>query len=271
MKEIAMNKQLLLCPTLLLGTMLVAPMCAFGQAAAPAAEPAAPAPAAQPAHAAAPAQPAAPAAAAAQDSTPGFFAEEKHTSNSEVIAVDPATRLITLKEPNEEPQTYALGEEVRNLDQVKAGDRVKVTYYEASSLRVLPPGEVVNDDVATVQRSAPGEKPAGIAARKKTMTTTVASVFPGSREVVTRDSKERLTTWKIREGKNMDEIHSGDRVQLTFTSALAISVSAAPPTTAPATPAAATTPPTPAAPADSAAPAAPAAPADNAAPATPAK
>ena len=206
---------------------------------------------------------AAPAAAAAPDATPGFFAEEKHTSTSEVTAIDPATRMITLKEADEEPRTFVVGEEVRNLDQVKVGDRVKVGYYESTSLRVLPPGEVVNEAAATVARAEPGEKPGAVAASKTVMTTTVASVFPTSREVVTRNEKGRLTTWKIREGKNMDEIHSGDRVQLTFTSALAISVSAAPPTTAPATPAAATTPP--------ATPAAPAAPADNAAPATPAK
>src|SRR4051794_10700720 len=82
---------------LLLAGVVAMPLCTFAQVAPP--EPASP----------------------PQDAAPGHFAEERHTSNSEVVAIDAATRMITLREEGEEPQTYTVNKEVRNLDQVKPG------------------------------------------------------------------------------------------------------------------------------------------------------
>jgi hypothetical protein len=85
-----------------------------------------------------------------------------------------------------------------------------------------------------MDRSKPGEKPGGMAARKTTRTVEVASVFPASSEVVTRNSAGKLRTWKVKDAKKLENINSGDRVQLTYTELLAVRVSPAPkPTTAP--------------------------------------
>ena len=70
-------------------------------------------------------------------------------------------------------------------------------------------------------------------------TAKLASVFPATKEVVTRDSKDRLTTWNVRDPKNLENVKSGDRLQFTYTSSLAVSVTPAPPSTAPAAPGAA--------------------------------
>src|SRR5688572_6159328 len=135
-----MNHQLSRCKMFLVTTVMVLPVWASAQVAAP--EPAPP----------------------PSDALPGHAAEERHTSTFEVVAVDAATRMITLREEGEEPQTYSVNPDVRNLDQVKPGDHVKVDSYASTSVRVLPPGELVNTDVATLQRSKPGEKPGGHAA-----------------------------------------------------------------------------------------------------------
>jgi hypothetical protein len=143
---------------------------------------------------------------------PTFFAHEWHTSTSEVVAMDPATRMITLREEGDQPETYKLGKDVRNVDQLKVGDTVQADYYSSTSIRVLPPGEAVNESTATLARSKPGEKPGGTAASTITRTVEVASVYPDDSEVVTRNAAGQLRTWKVKDGKKLANIQAGERV-----------------------------------------------------------
>ena len=216
---------------------LMVPAACFAQAAEPApAAPAAPAPAAG--DTAAPAAPApaagdaaAPAGGAA-DEKPAHYAEQKKTANFDVLAVEPSTRMIVMREDGEDqPQTYQVSKEIQNLHKVKAGDRVKVESIESVSIRIVPPGEVVQDnqDIAEIARSKPDEQLKGVASRKRTKNATVSSVFPGSKEFMTRDSKGKLSTWNVKDANDLAELKSGDRLQLTYTTAMAASVTPAPP------------------------------------------
>ena len=214
-----MKLQLSLPPTIILAAVLAFPAFASAQVSAP--EP-----------------PAAP-----KDALPGHFAEARLTSTAEVTAIDAAKRMIELRGEGEEPQAYIVDKDVRNLDQVKVGDRVKVDQYVSTSIKILKTGELGDKEVAKIDRSEPGEKPGGVAVRTRTRIERVSSIFPDSKEFLTRNDKGRLTTWKVKDAKDLENLKSGDRVQFTAISALAVSVTAAPPTTAPtAIPAAATAP-----------------------------
>ena len=50
-----------------------------------------------------------------------------------VTAIDAAKREITLEAMKGKPRTYQVGSDVRNLDQVKVGDRVVVEYVQGLS------------------------------------------------------------------------------------------------------------------------------------------
>ena len=197
---------------------------------------------------------------APKDALPGHFAEARITTTAEVTAIDAPKRTIELREEGEEPQAYNVHEDVRNLDQVKVGDRVKADQYVSTSIRILKSGELGEKEVEKLDRSEPGEKPGGVAVRTRMRVERVSSIFPDAKEFLTRDDKGRLTTWKVKDAKDMETLKSGDRVLFTAVSALAVSVTPAPPSTAPtaaAAPAAEATPAAAAAPA--AAPAEPAA------------
>src|SRR5687767_15026178 len=161
-KEIAMRQQHSLCPTLILAAVLVLPVCASAQIGAPA-------PGAVPA-----------------DAVPGHFAEAWDTSTFEVTAIDAPKRLITLREEGQEPELYSVNKDVRNLDQVKVGDRVKVNQYMATSIKVLPKGELGEGEGAAIERSKPGERPGGIATRTRIRVERVSSIFPNTLEFLTR-------------------------------------------------------------------------------------
>ena len=209
---------------------LMVPAACFAQATA---DPAAPAPAATPAPAPAAGDTAAAApAGGAADEKPAHYAEQKKTANFDVLAVEPSTRMIVMREDGEDqPQAYQVSEDIKNLDKVKAGDRVKVESIESVSIRIVPPGEVVQDnqDVAEIARSKPGEQLSGTASRKRSKTATVSSVFPTSKEFMTRDAKGKLSTWTVKDAKDLEGLKSGDKLQLTYTTALAASVTPAPP------------------------------------------
>jgi hypothetical protein len=210
---------------------------------------AAPATPAPPAADSAAAAPGAGAEAAAEEPKPAHYAEKKQTANFDVLAVEPENRILVMREDGEDqPQTYQVSKDIQNLHKVKPGDRVKVESIESVGIRIIPPGEVVkeSDDVAEIARSKPDEQLKGVASRKRMKTATVSSVFPGSKEFMTRDAKGKLSTWTVKDAKDVESLKSGDRVQLTYTTALAASVTPAPPkpttTTGPAAGTAAGTP-----------------------------
>jgi hypothetical protein len=184
------------------------------------------------------------------DALPGHIAEARFTSTFEVVAIDAPKRRITLREEGEEPATYEVDKDVRNLEQVKVGDRVTVDQYVGTAITLLPPGELRDRDASGIDRSKPGEKPGGVAIRTRTRIERVSSIFPDTKEFLTRSAKGKLTTWKVKDAKALEKFKSGDRLLLTSMSALAINVTPAPATTTSPTtaPAGATTAPAPATP-----------------------
>ena len=80
-----------------------------------------------------------------------------------VESIDQASRLVTLRGEDGHGFTVQVSEEARNLSQVKAGDKVTVSYFEALAAEVRKEGEGVQGveaDVAAV-RAEPGQMPGG--------------------------------------------------------------------------------------------------------------
>jgi hypothetical protein len=95
-----------------------------------------------------------------------------------VVAIDKATRGLTLKGPKRTVDVVA-GDEVKNFDQIKVGDRLVVKYVEALTLELKKtkdkPG--AKGEVAAV-RAAPGARPAGAVGREITVLADVVAVDP---------------------------------------------------------------------------------------------
>src|SRR4051812_39408582 len=68
---------------------------------------------------------------------------QAHTIVATVEAIDAAQRHITLKGPKGKVVPLTLGPDVRNLEQVKAGDRVSVRYLEALTLTLMKKGKAL--------------------------------------------------------------------------------------------------------------------------------
>jgi hypothetical protein len=150
-------------------------------------------------------------------------------STATVEAIDYTTRMVTLRDAKGNMTVVYAGPEVRNLAQVKKGDRVVTRYQEAIMAEVVKPGT----GVAGVERSggavraAPGERPYAGAVEQVRTTVKVYQVDPIANIVEVTGPRGYTRRIKVMDPKAQEFVRSlkpGDEVEVTFTEALAISV-----------------------------------------------
>ena len=146
-----------------------------------------------------------------------------------VESIDQASRLVTLRGEDGHAFTLQVSEEVRNLGQVKTGDRVTVSFFEALAAEVKKPGEGVEGvqaDVAAV-RAEPGERPGAGAGVVLRTTVVIQSVDTQFNTVTFRrsDGASRIVAVQSPEGQQFIRgLRPGDQVEIAYTEAFAIEV-----------------------------------------------
>lgn len=156
--------------------------------------------------------------------TSGTVSENVISSTAEVIAVDPSTRNVALRMADGSEVAFEAGPQVRNLDQVAAGDSVRVSYLESVVYHLRRPGESapgvsVREEVL---RSEPGESPASAIARSVFVTATVRSLDPSVPSVTLESPSGEVRTLRVRDADRLKGVKVGDLVEFTFTQAVAV-------------------------------------------------
>jgi Cu/Ag efflux protein CusF len=142
-----------------------------------------------------------------------------------ITAIDPATRSVTLKGPQGKEITLTAGPEVKNFAQMKVGDQVNAEYVEALTLELKKgsTASVGRTDQAAAGAAKPGERPAGLAGRQVTITAEVVGLDPATQTVTLR-GPQRTVELKVRDPAQFKLVAKGDRVEATYTEAVAIAV-----------------------------------------------
>ena len=142
-----------------------------------------------------------------------------------ITAIDAATRAVTLKGPQGKEVTLTAGQEVKNFAQMKVGDQVNVEYVEALTLELKKgsAAPVARTEQAGAAGAKPGERPAGMVGRQVTIMAEVVGVDPKS-QVVTLRGPQRTVELKVADPEQFKRIAKGDRVEATYTEAMAIVV-----------------------------------------------
>jgi len=144
---------------------------------------------------------------------------------AKVTAIDKATRTVELKGPKGKTVSVVAGEEVRNFDQIKVGDMVAIQYVEALTLELQKSGaaKAPTEQTAAV-RAKPGEKPAGAVGRQVTLTAEVVNVDEKKKLISLKGPKGRVVDLKVNNPDQFKVVKKGDKVDVTYTEALAIAV-----------------------------------------------
>jgi hypothetical protein len=166
------------------------------------------------------------AAGCAATQKPSGRVEDSTQSRATVTDVDLPERMVALKDDQGHELVVEVPDQVKNLDQVKAGDEVVVSYTTAVAWQVRRAGDAAPgvSEQATFSTEKAGEKPAGTLGRSVTMTTTITAIDL-SRDTVTLTGPEgRSRTIKVREPADLRKVEVGDLVDITYSEAVAIAV-----------------------------------------------
>ncbi|HET7792433.1 MAG TPA: hypothetical protein VFL64_03515 [Rhizobacter sp.] len=148
----------------------------------------------------------------------------------DITALDVGQRLVTIKGPKGNEGTFAVDPAVKNLDQVKVGDRIRLDYVVGVALALRKGGDGIREKVETESAAVaqPGTKPGVAAARKTTVIANVVAV----------NTKKKYATLKGPEGRTLDvavqdpailkSLKVGDQVAAVVTESVALNVQPAP-------------------------------------------
>lgn len=150
------------------------------------------------------------------------------TATATIQAIDTTTRHITLRNAKGEEDTFSVGPAVARFNELKVGQTVRMTYYESLVFVVRKPGEAANPatDEAGFNR-AKGALPGATIATQQKRTVTVKAIDPAVPSVTVTTDDGRTVTRKIEDKKNIAGLKVGDKIDITYTEALATSVEAA--------------------------------------------
>ena len=156
---------------------------------------------------------------------PKVLKENMKTVTATVESIDLATRAVTLKRPDGKVMGLKVGEEVKNLPQVKVGDKVAVTYYESIAAHIIKPGTGPTSGAQqAVATAKPGEKPAGAMVQQVTVVATIEAIDKATQYVTLKGPEGKTVEVKVNNPKNLEGVKVGDEVAITYTEAMAVSV-----------------------------------------------
>jgi hypothetical protein len=148
---------------------------------------------------------------------------------STVEAIDYSTREVVLRDAQGRQSVVKAGPEIRNLAQVKKGDRVVVRFTEGFAAEVVKPGTGVAgvQTESSAARAALGERPAATVGEQVRTTVKVYEVDPYANTIEVTGPRGYNRRLKVKDPQAIAFIRGlkkGDEIEVTFTEALAISV-----------------------------------------------
>jgi len=142
-----------------------------------------------------------------------------------VDAVDLKNRIVTLTGPEGNVFSVLVDERVKNLPQVKAGDKLVVEYYEALAVDFQKGDGIrsatVIDDSA---RAKAGQKPGAAAAVRVSLVSDVWAVNQGRGTVTVQGPYGHLTEVLLKDPALLGGVKVGDQMKVTMTQAVAVDV-----------------------------------------------
>jgi len=145
---------------------------------------------------------------------------------TKIEAIDKTARLVTLKDKEGDTETIKCGPEVERFDELKVGDTVTFRYYESIAYAIRKPGQpsgLPAQPGPSVTRGQ-GPKPGGTIAQQETATVTVKAIDEKVPSITVLTEDKRTVSFKVEDKKNLKDVKVGDKVEVTYTEAVMVSV-----------------------------------------------
>jgi Cu/Ag efflux protein CusF len=142
-----------------------------------------------------------------------------------IVTIDHTHRVITLKNEDGEVE-LGVGPEIKRFDELKVGDTISFRYQESLLVEIAKPGQAgklpASDD-PTITRGK-GARPSGSIAQQQKATVTIKAIDPKLSAVTVVNADGHTVSFKVNDKKKLEGWKAGDKVDITYTEALMISV-----------------------------------------------
>lgn len=147
------------------------------------------------------------------------------TATGTITAIDPATRMVTVKGQNDRTVVFTAGPSVRNFDNMKVGDKVAVDYETAVAI-ALRKGATGREKLETeaAVRAPAGGMPGGAVAKITTIVARIENVDRKRSTATLQGPEGRYVVVKVRDPQVMKDIKPGEEVAIAFYEAVGIAV-----------------------------------------------
>jgi hypothetical protein len=146
--------------------------------------------------------------------------------SAQVVAIDKATRTLSLKGPKGKVVEMVAGEEVKNFNQIKVGDMLFVRFMQSLALELQKTksadGGITGGE--TVMTAKPGERPAVAAAREVSAIAKVTAVDPKAKTMDLKGPRGNTVTIDVQNQDHFKVVKVGDEVMINYTEAVAVSI-----------------------------------------------
>jgi hypothetical protein len=155
------------------------------------------------------------------------------TTTATVRTIDLESRLVTLEDGDGRVTAVHVGPQVVNLPQVRPGDRVNVSRYQAVAIDIAKPvagSAPVATQTAEATLAEPGELPYGDASVVTRITAQVVGLNPTQHTIMVIGPAGGVRTVFVKRPRVrqlLNQLQVGDMVQISFVESEAISVEAA--------------------------------------------
>jgi Cu/Ag efflux protein CusF len=154
---------------------------------------------------------------------PGGTLSQTYETTATISVIDPATRRVTLTAPDASQNTFMAGPRV-DLDQIKAGDEVKVTVARELVIYLNSKDVPATTSPADMVSATPGVRPGVLMADPVELTATVEAVDLAKHEATLHISDGRSGTFKVRPDVDLTQVKPGAKVFIRTLTAVAIMV-----------------------------------------------
>ena len=147
------------------------------------------------------------------------------TLKATIDAIDKDARTVTLKDKDGDYQTIYCGPEIKRFDELKVGDEITFRYTESIVVKMAKAGDKAksSSEEPAVVRGA-GAKPSATITHQQTAVVLVKAIDSKAPSVTVQTDDGRTSSFKVENKGLLKNIKAGDRVEIHYTEALAISV-----------------------------------------------
>jgi Cu/Ag efflux protein CusF len=149
------------------------------------------------------------------------------TETFTIEAINHSSRIVSLKNKEGFVEDVVCGPEVQRFDALKVGDRVTLSYRESIATAIRRPGTAPKPAQSSTVTRTPGTSPGGTISQEMTVGAAIEAIDMKVPSVTIKADNGKRMSFKVSDAKNLEGYKAGDKIEITYTQAFAVSVAPA--------------------------------------------